>query len=681
MQLVVFPFDTKKCISPEVACAMKKYISVLLAVFVFVLGMMTRNGFAAGAAQHKFTDVDGTVTVMDLTGLDLHYYAKYNKDIQAIKNELIPKTQFNKHILANTKPLRIFAKAKPGTTILVKAVETSFKVTKQQYPQYYISRHYFTIAGSSISPITRDDGDHYFHIIDLANSGRRATSFKVSIPKDADMICVQVRDQRWYFSNSSEEVKRYRSFKNYVRPEYYIFTSDEAFKKAYKIWTGKTITGPIGSSSATKKESVKTTTNQNKNNSKSKTTVQPKQSEDDSDGLGTIGMVGVGIATVGAIGFGVSRFLGGGEGGGSGAGTAESVPQEPETFVYKDPATGAETLYELDPNTGEWFDPSTGAITDPSKLEDYSRQRMQDRAWMNGQMENMRDRKTDVDRAWQKQDQESAKEMQKKFEEIDRQGAKDKAAIRSGTYGMSDAQRTEYLNKRQEDYVSKQAAAHRTAENWDRAVTVAEGTGKLADIGMDIAATYGKVVDGGLVTGRIADGYTLLKNIAGSGADAYSKGNSVLGGMGKGFVDGLVDVAQNNANTKIQKVAAFVGGDAFKAGLESGLKGESAATVLKKSFKGGLKGGAKLTIQEIGNNLENKIQTSKTDSLKNAYDHAREIRKDFSKTISPKSVETLKQMNLEKHLTTVKNANYQYWTNNIGNAVTKNTVPDALFGE
>ena len=28
MQLVVFPFDTKKCISPEVACAMKRYISL-----------------------------------------------------------------------------------------------------------------------------------------------------------------------------------------------------------------------------------------------------------------------------------------------------------------------------------------------------------------------------------------------------------------------------------------------------------------------------------------------------------------------------------------------------------------------------------------------------------------------------------------------------------------------------
>ena len=48
MLLVVFPFDTKKCISPEVACAMKKYISVLLAAFVFVSALPARDCAAGG---------------------------------------------------------------------------------------------------------------------------------------------------------------------------------------------------------------------------------------------------------------------------------------------------------------------------------------------------------------------------------------------------------------------------------------------------------------------------------------------------------------------------------------------------------------------------------------------------------------------------------------------------------
>ena len=54
MQLVVFPFDTKKCISPEVACAMKKYISVLLAVFVFVLGIVTPVNVEANTDSNNY---------------------------------------------------------------------------------------------------------------------------------------------------------------------------------------------------------------------------------------------------------------------------------------------------------------------------------------------------------------------------------------------------------------------------------------------------------------------------------------------------------------------------------------------------------------------------------------------------------------------------------------------------
>ena len=54
MQLVVFPFDTKKCISPEVACAMKKYISVLLVVFVFVLGIVTPVNVEANTDSNNY---------------------------------------------------------------------------------------------------------------------------------------------------------------------------------------------------------------------------------------------------------------------------------------------------------------------------------------------------------------------------------------------------------------------------------------------------------------------------------------------------------------------------------------------------------------------------------------------------------------------------------------------------
>ena len=251
---------------------MKRYISVLLAVFVFVLGMMTRNGFAAGAARHKVTDVDGTVTVMELSGLDLQSYAKYNKDIQqAVKKDLIPESTISKHVLWNTKPQRILAKAIPGTTITVSPVETNFVFDKKQTLSYYISRKNFKITNSGISLITKDDGHWYFLPIVPPNRGRQASRVTLPYTKDVDMICAQWRTQPFFYSK--ERQMKFKEFKNFVRTEYYIFTSDEAFKKAYKIWTGKTITGPIGSAPATKNETKKTetkkTTNKNTDAKKS----------------------------------------------------------------------------------------------------------------------------------------------------------------------------------------------------------------------------------------------------------------------------------------------------------------------------------------------------------------------------------------------------------------------------
>lgn len=613
---------------------LQKHISILLAVLVFVFGMMTRNGFAAGATRHKVTDIDGIVTVMELSGLDLQYYAKYNKDIQAVKKDLIPASAISKHVLWNSKPKRILAKAIPGTTIIVSPVETNFAINKYQSPGYYISRKNFTITSSSISPINKDDGMWFFLPINPPMNGKAAERFRLPYTKDVDMICAQWRSAHMYLQTSSEAAKKYASLKNFVRTEYYIFTSDEAFKKAYKIWTGKTITGLIGSSSITKKESAKITTNQNKNNSKS--TVQPKQSEDDSDGLGTIGMVGVGLAAAGAIGFGASRFLGGG-GGGSGAGTAEPLPQEPESFVYTDPATGAQTLYEKDPNTGEWFDPSTGAITDSGKLEEYTRQRMQDRAWMNGQMENMNNRTTQTDRILQS-DQDRLK---KQFEEIDRQGAKDKAAIRSGTYGMSDAQRTEYLNKRQETYVSKQDAAQRTAKNWDRAVKAAEVTQKAADLAVD-----GLSIATGPAGKMVANVYTGVKNVAGETAEAVTKGESIVGGITKGVVKGGADILQNLAGDSemkwFQKAGSYLATEVGKELVVATIDGESKAAALGK---GVYNAGLKFTVDVIGDNISQGFAQQNSNAMKQHY---KEISWNWNKTLSPKSVNALNKMNFQK---------------------------------
>ncbi|MBQ8919324.1 MAG: hypothetical protein IJ056_04390 [Acidaminococcaceae bacterium] len=421
--------------------------------------------------------------------------------------------------------------------------------------------------------------------------------------------------------------------KTFLRTEYYIFTSDEAFKKAYKIWTGKTITGQIGSAPATKKEPAKTATTKNKN--QSKTTVQPQKSDDDEGGIGTVGKVGIGLGAAGAIVFGISQLMGGGGAGAGAGGAVETAPSEPESFVYTDPATGAQTLYEKDPNTGEWYDPSTGAITDPTKLEEYTQQRMKDGAWMDDQMDNMRNRTTQTDRILQS-DQERFRQQ---LEEIDRQGAKDKAAIRSGTYGMTDAERTDFLNKRQENYVSKQTAAHQTAKNWDRAVKAAEVTQKVADLAVD-----GLSVATGPAGKMIANVYTGVKNVAGETTDAIVNGKSVVGGIAKGAAKGGADIFQNLAEGKwYTKLATYVGTETGKEVIVATIDGESKTAALQKGL---VNGGMKWSVDLIGDNISGGVAQQNANAMKQQY---KKINRVWNKDLSQKSVNTLTHMNFQKY--------------------------------
>ena len=539
-------------------CVPRNFFGLLLAALVLATGMTGNNHAYAANSTHKVTDVTGTVTRVELTNVDLQAYEKYNADIQSISKNLLPissisgdksssPSEFDKDIY-NKRAVRFLAKASPGATISIR-IQPESNLGDYRATSLFLNRPYI-IEGNQFDLRVKSHGVY-------GQGLRNVKTRNYIIPQGADFIYVC-----WFHDYADHNGPVWAGTVNYkdaLKVEYYIFTSDEAFRKAYKIWTGKTPSGPVGSSASS--------------------------SEDDWDMIGIISMIVIGLFGGGAIIVIIKKLLGKRSVGAKPSGANPQYPQspqEPESFVYTDPATGAQTLYEKDPNTGEWFDPTTGAITDMSKLEEYTRQRAADRRWMDGQMQNLSDRNTAVDRAWQEQDAATDAETQKTFDEIDRQGAKDKAAIRSGTYGMTDAQRTEYLNQRQTQFETNQEAAHRTANNWDRATKVAEGVQKAADIGMDIAATAAKAVDGGVVSGRIKDAYSMAKNVAGSTSDAVARGKSILGGISKGIADGAVDIAQNNS-AGVYKALSYVGGDGFKGGLDAAWKGES---VTKGVFKG-----------------------------------------------------------------------------------------------
>ena len=362
----------------------------------------------------------------------------------------------------------------------------------------------------------------------------------------------------------------------------------------------------------------------------------PDESEDLPESDAGKAAAAVGTALGGGL-LGLAGGAAGGGGGGSeaGGGTEGGAEAEPESFVFTDPATGAQSLYERDPETGQWVNPQTGGFVDISDLDRFAKQREADAKWTSDQMDNLRNRTTETDRLL-RDDQEK---LRQKFEEIDRQGAKDKAAIRSGTYGMTDEQRNDYLNKRQSQLINKQEAAHQTAKNWDRAVKTAQVVQKAADIAVD-----GLSVATGPAGKLVANIYTGVKNVAGETTDAVVNGKSVVGGIAKGLAKGGADIGQNLAGGKwYTKLATYVGTETGKELVVAVVDGESKTAALQKGL---VNAGMKWSIDAIGDTISGGFGQQNANEMKQHY---KEINWVWNKDLSQKSVNTLTHMNYQKY--------------------------------
>jgi|GEM_PF-3668375 len=599
----------------------------LLITLVYATGAAGNNHAFAANSTHKVTDVTGTVTRVELTNVDLQAYSKYNADIQAISKNLLPISsisgnessspkEMDKDVY-NKRAVRFLAKASPGSTISIR-IQPESKLENYVATSLFLNRPY-KIEGSQFDLRVKSQGGL------LSQGLKNVKTRSYIVPQGADFIYV------CWFHDYGEPNRPYWAgqvnYKDALKVEYYIFTSDEAFKKAYKIWTGKNPSGSIGASSSSNKESARNGAGN-------------KESDEDSGDYGTIVVVGGGLVAAGALGFGAFKLFGGGGGAKGDAGTNPQYPQEPESFVYTDPATGAQTLYERDPNTGEWVDPTTGAVTDMSKLNDYTRQRAADRKWMDGQMDNLRNRNTATDRAWNQQDAAMNAEMQKTFDEIDHQGAREKAAIRSGTYGMSESQRIESQKKRQSLLESEQNAAHRVEKIWDAGTKVLEVTEKAADIAVDGLSVITEPVGGKLV----ADVYSGVKNVGKSTMEAAAKGGSIIDGIGEGLTKGATDIIQNHAGGSWKaKVATFVGSETGKEVVVAAIKGEDTVKAAAKGFSNGL---FKYAVSEIGDNISAGVGQQNINAMKQHY---KEINRVWNKNLSQKSVNKLTSMNFQKY--------------------------------
>ena len=76
----------------------------------------------------------------------------------------------------------------------------------------------------------------------------------------------------------------------------------------------------------------------------------------------------------------------------------------PPYRILKDPASGAETLYEWNEKTGQWESSDGLSILDEDGLDDWYDQRIKDREWQDRENEKIRKGDTAFDRELQRSD-------------------------------------------------------------------------------------------------------------------------------------------------------------------------------------------------------------------------------------------------------------------------------------
>ena len=293
-----------------------------------------------------------------------------------------------------------------------------------------------------------------------------------------------------------------------------------------------------------------------------------------------------------------------------GGGGSREVEVEPETRVYKDPATDAETLYKKDPETGEWVNPVTNSVLNMDDLDRFKQQRMADKEWMDNESDKLRNRTDTHSRAldeWSRQQKEQDARNQKIREAYKRQfGHEDFGAEAEARLTESLLDDRDYNRKREEYFQEK-------AEFLDKAVATSEVAEGLADgtVGF-IADTVDNPATKGVRAGyKITKG--VVKEVAEKGISVKNATAGLIRGTGDATGDFLPSIEGKGWNTakKIgdkyslhyisNRVADYVSAGGDRSKMEKGSFGQSVDSgwnTSKEMVKDGLNGLAKGTKYE-----------------------------------------------------------------------------------
>lgn len=234
-----------------------------------------------------------------------------------------------------------------------------------------------------------------------------------------------------------------------------------------------------------------------------------------------------------------------------------------ETYVHKDAATGAETLYIKDGNTGEWVSQDGTSVLDPDKISEWNRQRASDRAWQD----------------------EANKGVEKptRFEDIDKKQAAEEALIERETYiekiAIKHGADVNDMDAVYEKVAHDQGLDEVKAQEWmdiadknDTGLKIAENLKTTADYSVSaLGAVTGSA--GTVVKDLYSAGTTIGGDVSqaiADGKDGYEIAQTVSGAVTKT----AVSVIQNHATGVFGKAGADIAGGAVTGGIDAYVNGK-----------------------------------------------------------------------------------------------------------
>ena len=304
----------------------------------------------------------------------------------------------------------------------------------------------------------------------------------------------------------------------------------------------------------------------------------------------------------------------------------------PPYRILKDPASGAETLYEWNEKTGQWESSDGLSVLNEDGLDEWYKQRLKDREWQNDQNKKIREGNTDFDRELRRMKEEADRE-------IARQEAEDKARWESyrryGTWETDPEKLKAILENRMAIAQIEGDMARRQGNIYAGIEFGLTCLSKICDYGVDVLGE----LTGAVGKYGIKSGYIAVRNFGYRWSEAVNEGRDMSDAMRQATGDTVVDLVQAHAPGGYKYVANS-GGDMYKKAMENAREGKDLSDGVLSSGLGGI------VRTKVGNMIDARAGSMSNKVLKDTAQRNNKLLDHFTKgDISKKALNAVRNNN------------------------------------